>query len=270
MQHFIPGRTAIAGLALMSLIVSAGPTGAETPAEVAQREYDAVMGLEPDVDNGRRVYLLCAVCHLPEGWGTRDGDYPQIAGQLRTVVIKQLADFRAGNRDNPLMYPFSVPGILGGPQEIADVAAYVAKLPMTARNGVGPGTDLALGEQLYQENCVDCHGAAGEGDREKHIPAVAGQHFEYLYRQFENIRTGRRKNSDPEMVEQIQGFQPAEQAAVLDYTSRLRPPAEKLADEGWTNPDFPSYVRDSMGLTTSPAMPATSPAPPPQSDVPAR
>ena len=263
MQYFIPGGTVVTGLLLMALAVPVRPALAETPAEVAQREYDEVMRLEPDIDNGRRVYLLCAVCHLPEGWGTQDGAYPQIAGQLRTVIIKQLADFRAGNRDNPLMYPFSVPGILGGPQEIADVAAYVAELPMTGRNGVGPGTDLALGEQLYEENCVDCHGAAGEGDREKHIPAIAGQHFQYLYRQFENIRTGQRKNSDPEMVEQIQGFTPAQQAAVLDYTSRLQPPAEKLADDGWRNPDFPSYVRDSMGLTTYPAMPPAPPAPPP-------
>jgi cytochrome c553 len=274
MQQFMLDRPAVAGLALFSLALVAASASAETPAEVAEREYDQVMGLEPDVDNGRRVYLLCAVCHLPEGWGTPDGTYPQIAGQQRTVIIKQLADFRAGNRDNPLMYPFSVPGILGGPQEIADVAAYVAQLPMTGRNGVGPGTDLSLGQDLYEENCVDCHGAAGEGDRQKHIPAIAGQHFNYLFRQFENIRTGRRKNSDSEMVKQIQGFQPAQQMAVLDYTSRLRPPSDKLADDGWTNPDFPSYVRESMGLAPSPAMlpapPPAPPAPPTPPDHPAR
>ncbi len=271
MQFFSSGRTALVGLALWSLVTLAPPASAESPAEVAQREYDEVMALEPDIDNGRRVYMLCAVCHLPEGWGTQDGAYPQIAGQQRTVIIKQLADFRAGNRDNPLMYPFSVPGILGGPQEIADVAAYVAQLPMTAHNGVGPGTDLALGEQLYEENCVDCHGSAGEGDRQKHIPEIAGQHFNYLFRQFENIRTGRRKNSDSEMVKQIQGFLPAQQAAVLDYTSRLRPPPEKLAEDGWTNPDFPGYVRESMGLAPYPAMPVVPPAPPPpRLDHPAR
>ena len=270
MQHFIPGSRGLAVLALISLAAVVAPTLAETPADVAQREYDEVMGLEPDIDNGRRVYLLCAVCHLPEGWGTLDGAYPQIAGQRRTVIIKQLADFRAGNRDNPLMYPFAVPGILGGPQEIADVAAYVAQLPMTSLNGVGPGTDLELGERLYAENCVDCHGAAGEGDQQKHIPAIAGQHFNYLYRQFEAIRTGRRKNADSEMVKQIEGFQPAQQAAVLDYTSRLRPPADKLAEDGWRNPDFPSYVRDSMGLGTSPPTPLTPPAPPPLPEGPAR
>ncbi|KAA6184111.1 c-type cytochrome [Thiohalocapsa marina] len=252
-------------LALAAAVgASAAPaaTPAATPAEQAQAEYDEVMSRQPNLENGRRAYLTCAVCHLPEGWGSVDGSYPQIAGQLRTVIIKQLADFRAGNRANPLMYPFSVPGILGGPQEMADVAAYVAQLPMTPHNGIGPGADLDLGRRLYEENCVDCHGAAGEGDTDKHIPAIAGQHYAYLMRQFDDIRDGRRRNSDPEMVEQIQGFTPAQQSAVLDYTARLRPPAEKLAADGWVNPDFPHYVRDAMGIRAHP--PAPPPPPPTQ------
>lgn len=225
---------------------------AETPAEIAKREYDEVLALTPNVERGRAVYLTCAVCHLPEGWGSVDGMYPQIAGQLRTVVIKQLADFRAGNRENPLMYPFSVPGISGGPHELADVAAYVAALPMTASNGLGSGTDLTLGESLYGEHCADCHGAAGEGDEAEHIPAIAGQHYAYLMRQFDAIRSGQRKNADSKMTEEIQGFSAEQQQAVMDYTSRLRPPADKLAAEGWQNPDFPHYVRDAMGLRVAP------------------
>jgi cytochrome c553 len=149
---------AIAVLAGVTAALSAASLIAATPAEVAHEEYVEVMALTPNVDNGRQAYLTCAVCHRPEGWGSPDGSYPQIAGQWRTVIIKQLADVRARNRDNPLMYPFSVPRILGGPQSIADVAAYVAQLPMTPDNGLGPGVDLALGEQLYEEHCVKCHG----------------------------------------------------------------------------------------------------------------
>ncbi len=227
---------------------------APTPAELAQREYDEVMALTPNLANGAKAYLTCAVCHRPEGWGSPDGDYPQIAGQIRTVIIKQLADIRARNRDNPLMYPFSVPRVLGGPQEIADVAAYVAQLPMTADNGKGPGNDLELGKRLYAENCVKCHGEKGEGDEKEHIPAVAGQHFLYQVRQFDAIRTGKRKNADPKMTRQIHGFSPREEMAVLDYTSRLVPAAEKIAKPGWMNPDFPNYVR--------PPMPDRRPMPP--------
>ena len=235
------------------------PTQADE-AEAAKAEYDQVVTLTPDLENGRQLYLTCAVCHLPEGWGTPDGAYPQIAGQRSGVIIKQLADIRARNRDNPLMFPFSMPRILGGPQHIADVAAYVAQLPMTPHNGVGPGLDLELGQRVYTDKCADCHGERGEGNAEKLIPAIAGQHFPYLVRQFDAIRTGRRKNANREMVEQLAAFGPREEAAVLDYASRLRPPAEKLAAEGWLNPDFPSFVREPMGLPAPPPPPA--PAPP--------
>ncbi|MEA3274692.1 MAG: c-type cytochrome [Pseudomonadota bacterium] len=255
-----------AGCALAS--VAAGPLVAAAPAEIAKAEYEEVIGLQPNMENGRRAYVTCAVCHRPEGWGSRDGSYPQIAGQLRNVIIKQLADIRARNRDNPLMYPFSVPRILGGPQEIADVAAYVAKLPMTPHNGVGPGGDLELGRQLYEDNCVKCHGRNGEGIEKEHMPAIAGQHFQYLMRQFDMIRVGRRKNADSKMVKQIEGFSSREQAAVLDYTSRLRPDGGKLAKDGWLNPDFPSYVRNPAPEPPPiPAMPEP-PAPPPMPEMP--
>lgn len=233
-----------------------------TPAEVAAREYDEVMALTPNPANGAKVYLICAVCHRPEGWGSPDGDYPQIAGQLRTVIIKQLADIRARNRDNPLMYPFSVPRVLGGAQEIADVTAYVSQLPMTPDNGKGPGTDLELGKRLYEENCTKCHGDKGQGNVKDHIPAIAGQHYLYQVRQFDAIRSERRKNADPKMTRQIHGFTPREESAVLDYTSRLVPPPEKLAKPGWQNPDFPHYVRPPMpGLPVTPTAPATPPMP---------
>jgi cytochrome c553 len=249
---------AACSLAILPPALGADPPGA-SPADVAMAEYAEVMALAPNLENGRQVYLTCAVCHSPEGWGTPDGSYPQIAGQLRTVIIKQLADIRARHRDNPLMYPFSVPRILGGPQNIADVAAYVAALPMTADHGKGPGVDLDLGAKLYQEHCHDCHGDAGEGREEDHLPQIAGQHFNYLMRQFDAIRTGRRKNSDPEMVKQIQRFTLREQMAVLDYTSRLPPPYNKVAGAGWTNPHFPYFVRQPIG-PEAPAMPAPAPS----------
>lgn len=255
-------RNALQALAIALAALAAGPLSAATTAETAKAEYDAVLALEPSLEDGRKAYLTCAVCHRPEGWGTLDGSYPQVAGQLRTVIIKQLADIRARNRDNPLMYPFSDPRILGGPQQIADVAAYVAQLPMTPHNGVGPGNDPELGEQLYKDNCAKCHGKNGEGDEKEHMPAIAGQHYNYLIRQFDLIRFNRRKNADPKMVKQIKEFTPRQEAAVLDYTSRLRPPRDKLAKDGWINPDFPRYVRDNM--TQAPSMPSMPrPAEPP-------
>ncbi len=218
-------------------------TALATPADDAMREYEAALELTPNLENGKKVFRICAVCHTPEGWGLESGAYPQLAGQLRTVLIKQLADIRARNRDNPTMLPFTSPRLLGGAQEIADVTAYISSQPMTPHNGVGPGIDLALGEQLYKDHCIECHGDHGEGNLQDHIPAIYGQHFRYLLRQFEWIKSERRRNADRKMVKQIHGFSHRDIHAVLDYVSRIKPPPEKLAKPGWRNPDFPDYAR---------------------------
>lgn len=213
------------------------------PRDTALEEYEEALKLTPDLENGKKVYKICAVCHTPEGWGLESGAYPQVAGQLSTVLIKQLADIRARNRDNPTMRPFTSPALLGGAQDLADVAAYIAQLPMTPLNGKGPGTDWELGKRLYEENCTECHGANGEGDKAEHIPALYGQHYRYLVRQFEWIKMGRRRNADSKMVKQIRGFHHRDILAVMDYVSRLQPPADRLAEPGWQNPDFPNYAR---------------------------
>lgn len=230
-----------AGLALTLLTGAGDDPGAQTNVNVWNAEggeKDEAMLLTPDLENGREVYEVCAACHLPEGSGSKDGTFPQIAGQHFEVIIKQLSDIRAKNRDNPTMYPFALPQEIGGPQSIADVAAYISKLPMTPENGLGAGTDLELGEKLYKENCVKCHGESGEGKHEKWFPLIQGQHYEYLIRQFREIKNGKRRNSNPDMVAQIKSFTDRDVEAVMDYVSRLKPPAERLAPPGWQNPDF--------------------------------
>ena len=213
-------------------------------AEHASERQEIKKGLQfaPNLENGKKVYTICAVCHEPEGWGDKQGYYPQIAGQLRGVIVKQMADIRAGNRDNPTMLPFTSRKILSD-QDIFDVAAYLEQIPMNPDNGIGPGDDLEHGKILYDKYCVDCHGAQGEGHLADNMPLIQGQHYEYLVRQFEWIRTNKRRNADKEMVEQIKGFSRSDVSAIMDYVSRMRPPSEKLAEPGWLNPDFPQFVR---------------------------
>jgi cytochrome c553 len=224
--------------------------------EEARKEAELALSLEPDIENGKELYKICLVCHTPEGWGSRNGYYPQIAGQLPTVIIKQLADIRARNRDNPTMFPFAMPSSLGGAQEMTDVAAYISTLPVTPSNNKGRGNDLALGKLLYEKECAECHGREGEGDSKDHIPLVRGQHYSYLLRQFRWIRIGKRRNADKKMVKQIRNFSGREVRAVLDYVSRMQPPADKVAEPSWTNPDFPKYARVTIPAYLEPSEPS--------------
>jgi cytochrome c553 len=201
-------------------------------------EQDEAEKLAPNRENAIEVYEVCSACHMLEGWGTPDGTFPQLAGQHRSVLIKQLADVRALNRDNPTMYPFALPSEIGGAQSIADVTDYISKLPMNPENGVGPGTNLAHGKKLYVDNCVRCHGENGEGKPEKYYPLIQAQHYNYLLRQFEWIRDGKRRNANPDMVKQINSFSQEDMIAVVDYVSRLKPPKDKLGPVGWENPDY--------------------------------
>lgn len=215
----------------------AGPSAEEVQAQ-AKREIDQALQLTPNIEQGLEIYRDCARCHKPEGWGLGNGSVPQLAGQHRNVVIKQLADIRAGNRDNAMMLAQACVEAIGDAQAVLDVASYVDTLKISVGNGKGPGHDLELGERLYRENCARCHGAKGEGKPDEYTPRIQAQHYKYLKRQFRWIKDGKRRNANPEMVTQIQAFKTRETQAVLDYVSRLEPPAERQAPADWHNPDF--------------------------------
>lgn len=221
----------------------AGSALASAAWNVGGGEQEDAMKLTPNMENGMDVYEVCAACHLTEGWGTKEGTFPQLAGQHTEVLIKQLADIRALNRDNPTMYPFALPASIGDEQAIADVVAYIAKLPMNPDNGKGQwdesAPEFAQGKKLYDDNCVKCHDVLGEGKPKEFFPRLAGQHYNYMLRQFEWIRDGKRRNANPDMVKQINGFSDKDMQMVINYVSRIPVPKGDLApSKDWLNPDF--------------------------------
>jgi cytochrome c553 len=201
-------------------------------------ELTQALKLKPDVKTGKEVFKLCIACHGTEGWGTDDGAYPQLAGQHSTVVIKQIADIRAGNRDNPIMYPIAKESVMGGPQAIADVTAYISTLPMNPQPGVGEGKKLDKAEKIFYRKCSECHGPDGGGDASRYYPRIQGQQYEYVLRQLRWIHEGKRKNANSKMAKRLSKLKPGEMELVADYISRLKPADADLAPADWKNPDF--------------------------------
>jgi cytochrome c len=80
------------------------PAGADQGDQVAWDvhggEIDAALNLEGNKEDGRDVYEVCSACHLPEGWGTADGTFPQLAGQHYKYIVRQFEWIRDGKRRN--------------------------------------------------------------------------------------------------------------------------------------------------------------------------
>jgi cytochrome c553 len=180
-----------------------------------------VLRKNADVARGQEAFRGCRGCHKQDAFGRVDGTYPRLTGQYASVIIKQLTDIRAGVRLNPKMEPFISPDAVTV-EEIADIAVFLAGATTIKENGKGPGDQVRLGETVYsQRGCNKCHGNRGEGSGEKIYPALAAQHYSYLLREMEMIRTGARGNSHPEMVAALRDISTAEMEALADYLARL-------------------------------------------------
>ena len=159
-------RSWLPGLLVVVMSIHPAFAGHSVPETISVELY-----FKPDIENGERVYEICASCHLPDGWGNQDGVYPQLAGQHATVLMQQLLDIREGRRDNPSMYPFVQERTIGGYQNLADVVAYISTLPMTPFNGKGEwgiaSPEYEQGERLFHEKCAVCHGDQAQGNSEQ-------------------------------------------------------------------------------------------------------
>ena len=210
----------------------------EVSASSAEESITRLMRLDADLANGFEVFRLCADCHGSEGQGTFDGKVPVISGQHQGVLIKQLADFRDGRRLNEAMYPFSQDNAIGGNQAIVDVTAYIATLLMPAEPVIGPWPEVSQGRRLYLDHCSRCHGQNGEGNGFSMFPRIHGQHYPYLVRQMEDIKHGRRFDSDPVMKAMLDGLDSAAIKNIANFLSRQLAREDLVAPPGWQNPDF--------------------------------
>jgi cytochrome c553 len=204
------------------LIAAALPFAAHG-ASIAQQEYDSVLRSKADLVHGAKLFETCAACHGTNGAGVSDGTVPAIAAQHFRVLARELVNYRHDKRWDQRMEHFTDEHHLSGPQDIADVAAYISGLPATRSLGRGSGEYLEKGAQVYSRQCASCHGAAAEGDNRQSYPRLAGQHYEYLLRQLQDAVEGPRPDFPREHIRLLERFQRPDFVGVADYLSRLGP-----------------------------------------------
>lgn len=77
-----------------------------------------------DIAAGKTKAVMCSACHGANGVSSVPM-YPNLAGQKEMYIAKQLKDFKAGNRKDPIMAPMAM-GL--SDDDIANIAAYYASL----------------------------------------------------------------------------------------------------------------------------------------------
>ena len=175
----------------------------------------------PTTSGGERLYAPCVVCHQSNAWGSPDGAIPNLAGQQKRYLEKQLAMFRSGARMDTAMQIVAVHVTFGDQRKIESVANYLSKLEPNPNPVQGSGQHLRLGQEIYTHICAACHGIDGRGAQANRVPQIAGQHYPYLQRQIEAAAALHKELAPPEMTSALRGMRSQEKDALADYISRL-------------------------------------------------
>lgn len=162
-----------------------------------------VKGGDPIRGKELNTQMMCSACHGAEGIaGGRN--WPSMAGQKANYTYKMLIDYRdekrAGTKTSTLMVKLAKEM---SEQEMADVSAYYASLPLP------PATHAKLATKEQVEKilplltrgdgkrmlppCLLCHGSNAEGN-ERDIPSLAGQRAEYFRKTMSEFKDGTRHN----------------------------------------------------------------------------
>jgi len=155
---------------------------------------------EGSVEAGRTKSVTCAACHGADG-NSVTPDWPMLAGQHASYIVRQLRAFKNGERTDVTMKPFAD---LLSEQDMLDVAAYFAAQTPTPK-GADPAL-VGLGQQIYRGGipgrgvaaCIACHGPEGDGNPLAAYPRVSGQHAAYVTKQLNAYAAGDRR-SDVEL-----------------------------------------------------------------------
>jgi cytochrome c553 len=184
--------------------------------------------VQVDISAGQVKSQLCAECHGPDGKAIVP-IWPKLAGQWPGYIIKQMWEFKAGDkgtRNNAVM--LGMVNSLSN-EDIVNIAAYYATLSPTIGMATNDET-LVRGENLYRGGdrvkgipaCTACHGPEGEGNALANFPRLSGQNAPYVVQQLKDFRDGDRSNDANHIMRDIAArMNSQDMIAVANYISGL-------------------------------------------------
>jgi cytochrome c553 len=179
-----------------------------------------------DTESPQKLAATCVACHGPNG-NSSITQWPKIAGQNKTYLIKQMHDFanEKSGRENAIMH--QIVAALSE-NDIEQLAVYFEDQKIST--GVAEAVKVYLGQEVYRGGllgqevpaCAACHGPRGEGNAEAGFPALSGQQADYVISQLQAFRAGKRTNDTHHIMRDIAvHLNDESMVAVASYISGL-------------------------------------------------
>lgn len=188
-----------------------------------------------DTAKGEPLTIICSACHGADG-NSAMATFPKLAGLGEKYLLKQLKNIKSGER--PIV---EMTGLLDNMSEaqLADIAAfYNSKTTQLSGSKnfkvlVNSGVEvdaLPMGTKLYRAGnkeagipaCSGCHSPRGLGNGPAGYPRLSGQHPDYIVKQLQDFRAGRRVNDEAKVMRGIaERMSDAEMTAVANFIAGL-------------------------------------------------
>lgn len=156
----------------------------------------AGMALPAAAQNVEALAQSCAGCHGANGVPADPKSTPVIWGQTEAYIVKQLHNYRTGDRKNPLMEAI-VKTIKV--EDMRPIAKYFAAKPWPENQA----KNASAAEPAGMTVCKTCHQPNFQGALPG--PHLAGLSYEYLFAQMQQFSDGRRANNEdmPKVMKEV-------------------------------------------------------------------
>jgi cytochrome c553 len=156
---------------------------------------------------------LCSACHGPNGVPTDSKTIPPIWGQQVYYIVKQLHDYKTGERSNPIM------SIIAKGLDLKDLrpmAVYFAAKPWPAKPTAGTSASPPPPPGIAQ--CAACHQPNFQGGPP--APRLAGLSYEYLVAAMRSFADDQRTNNG-DMPKMMKELSESQREAMARYLASL-------------------------------------------------